>query len=284
MKEGRKVKSGASGRDEGRPSLRPLFCGIDVGASATKAVLVDTDRHVLSKQVVKSGIDYTVSARKSLRAALDRVGASEGDLAGCVATGYGRDNVDFASRSITEITCHGRGCYHFFPVAAVVVDIGGQDSKIIKIGADGRRLDFKMNRKCAAGTGAFLEEIAARLDISLGELDTLARGADRKFTLGSFCTVFAKTEILAYIRRGERVENIVRGAFQSVVNRIVEMDRFTEGDVILTGGVVQYNAYLGEALGETLGREILVPPDPQFTGALGAALIAQEGADSKKAD
>jgi predicted CoA-substrate-specific enzyme activase len=183
--------------------------------------------------------------------------------------------VDFADAHVTEITCHGMGCYHYFPKSSVIVDIGGQDSKVIKLDIHGNRVDFKMNRKCAAGTGAFLEEIAARMDIPLENLDSLARKADKKITLGSFCTVFAKTEILAYLRKGERIENILRGAFQSVVNRIIEMDRF-DGEVILTGGVVQYNPFLKETLGETLGREVLVPPFPQFTGALGAALKAKE--------
>jgi len=272
----RHVDSESNTGKEGAPELPALFCGVDVGASATKVVLIGKEGAILAKHVRKSGVDYKASARTALDNALDALGARESSVTRCVATGYGRSNVEFAARSVTEITCHGHGCYFYFPGRAVIVDIGGQDSKIIQIAGDGRRLGFKMNRKCAAGTGAFLEEIAARLEIPLEKLDSLARAADRKFTLGSFCTVFAKTEILAYIRRGERVENIIRGAFQSVVNRIVEMDRFTEGDVILTGGVVQHNAILVEALAESLGKEVLVPPDPQFTGALGAALTARD--------
>jgi predicted CoA-substrate-specific enzyme activase len=227
--------------------------------------------------VLKSGVDYQASARTCLDEALAHISSSEKEIGECVATGYGRRNVDFAGSAVTEITCHGRGCYHFFSRSVTIVDIGGQDSKVIRLDTDGQRLDFKMNRKCAAGTGAFLEEIAARLDISLADMDRLAEGADKEFALGSFCTVFAKTEILSYIRKGERIENIVRGAFNSVVKRIVEMDRL-EGEVVLTGGVVQYNPYLRKALGNALGGDVLVPPNPQFTGALGAALIARDEA------
>lgn len=263
------------------PRNNRLFCGVDVGAAATKVVIVDATGKVRSRYVLKSGVDYPAAARAGLVRALIAVPAEEEDVAATVATGYGRSNVDFAQKRITEITCHGVGCYHTFRKSMSIVDIGCQDSKVIRLDEAGRRKEFKMNRKCAAGTGAFLEEIAARLDIPLEDMDRLARGADKRFTLGSFCTVFAKTEILAYIRRGERVENIVRGAFQSVVQRILEMDRF-DRDVVLTGGVVQHNPYLKDALEETLKREVLVPPHPQFTGALGAALTAREGFGTKE--
>jgi predicted CoA-substrate-specific enzyme activase len=265
---------------EGGGYTGSLYCGVDVGASATKVVLVDGEGGVRGKSVLRSGVDYQASARVCFEEALAGIPVSEGSVIRSVGTGYGRRNVEFAQETVTEITCHGRGCYDCFPRSIVIVDIGGQDSKVIKLDADGRRVDFKMNRKCAAGTGAFLEEIAARLDIPLSDLDQLARGADKEFTLGSFCTVFTKTEILAYLRKGERVENIIRGAFHSVVHRIIEMDRL-EGQVVLTGGVVGYNPYLKKALGEVLGREVLVPPDPQFTGALGAALIAREEQETK---
>lgn len=256
-------------------SFPRLHAGVDVGASATKVVLLDEGGVVQARAVCKSGVDYRASARAALDQALQACRCGGKQVQGCVSTGYGRDNVAFADARITEITCHGRGCFHHFPRAATVVDIGGQDSKVIKLDGSGKRIEFRMNRKCAAGTGAFLEEIAARLDLDLASLDALARAADKKITLGSFCTVFAKTEILAWLRRGERVENIVRGAFRSVVNRILEMDRL-EGEVVLTGGVVHYNPYLAEALGEALGRAVLVPPHAQFTGALGAALEARE--------
>jgi len=160
-----------------------------------------------------------------------------------------------------------------------VVDIGAQDSKVIHLDDRGRRIGFKMNRKCAAGTGAFLEEIAHRLGLGVEQLNTLAEQATRQLTLGSFCTVFAATEILEKIRAGERVENIVQGAFRSVVKRIQEMESVS-GMLVVTGGVAAYNPLLVRLLGEAFGVEAHTPPEPQLAGALGAALFARDGAEA----
>jgi predicted CoA-substrate-specific enzyme activase len=181
--------------------------------------------------------------------------------------------VDFADDARTELSCHGVGCYHHFPSAITIVDIGCQDNKIIRLDESGRRVDFKMNRKCAAGTGAFLEEIALRLDIELEELERLASSTSEAVRLNSFCTVFASTEILSHLRRGEPLANLIRGAFASVVSRVAEMDRL-DGKVVLTGGVVAHNPTTAEIFADKVGGEVKVPPDPQFTGALGAALTA----------
>jgi predicted CoA-substrate-specific enzyme activase len=156
-----------------------------------------------------------------------------------------------------------------------IIDIGAQDSKVIHLDDAGRRTSFKMNRKCAAGTGAFIEEIAYRLAIPLENLNSLAERSTKKTTLGSFCTVFAATEVLEKIRAGEKAEDIVRGAFESVVKRIVEMDGAT-GALALTGGVVAHNPQLAKMIGEAFGAEPLVPPDPQYAGAIGAALMARD--------
>ena len=194
-------------------------------------------------------------------------------MARTVSTGYGRHNVKFAEDSLTEIHCHGVGCYHFIPRSISIVDIGGQDNKVIRLNDSGQRLDFKMNRKCAAGTGAFIEEMALRLGVEIDEMDSLARRTDKMVRLSSFCTVFAKTEILAHLRKGVNVAEIVRGAFMSVIQRVVEMDPLA-GDVVLTGGVVAHNPIIAEIFSEKIGRPVEVPPHPQFTGAMGAALIA----------
>ena len=256
------------------PKLAPFYCGVDVGAAATKLVLIDGDAEVLAREVRSSGIDYAATAEACLGQALAGSGAVSGNIAYCVATGYGRGNVEFADERKTEIHCHGIGCHHLVPEAITVLDIGGQDNKVVRLEADGRRVDFKMNRKCAAGTGAFLEEIAMRLDLPLEEMDALARRGTATVRLSSFCTVFAKTEILAHLRRGESVDAIVRGAFESVVTRVLEMDALN-GTVVLTGGVVAHNQTIGEILAAKLGREVTVAPYPQFTGALGAALMAR---------
>jgi len=250
------------------------FCGVDIGASATKVVLVDGEGNATARVVRPSGVDYAATARACLAQAVADAGYQD-EAAMTVSTGYGRDNVDFAHETRTEIHCHGVGCFHLVGRAVSVVDIGGQDNKVIRLDDLGRRVEFKMNRKCAAGTGAFIEEIALRLGLDVGELDALAAAAERTVRLGSFCTVFSKTEILSHLRNGEPVEGIVRGAFESVVERIVEMDPL-EGLVAATGGVVAHNPTVVEILKERLGHEVIVPEAPQFCGALGAALTARK--------
>ncbi|MFW5740008.1 MAG: acyl-CoA dehydratase activase [Myxococcota bacterium] len=251
-----------------------LCCGVDVGASATKLVLMNASGDVLARVVRPSGIDYCATARVCLQEAMTIAGA-QSEPVRTVSTGYGRSNVDFSDRSVTEIHCHGLACFHLVGGPASVVDIGGQDNKVIRIDARGRRVDFKMNRKCAAGTGAFLEEIAARLGLPLEQLDALASSADEAARLSSFCTVFAKTEILAHLRAGVPVEKIVRGAFASVVTRALEMAPL-EGRVVLTGGVAQHNPTIALLLSDKTGTDVVVPRHAQFAGALGAALLARK--------
>jgi predicted CoA-substrate-specific enzyme activase len=211
----------------------------------------------------------------SFEEAMKRAGISRDEVEFITATGYGRNNVSFARDTKTEIACHSRGCYHYFPEAITVVDIGGQDSKIIKLDAQGHRISFKMNRKCAAGTGSFLEEIAYKLDIPLDELDGLARDSRTETTIGSYCTVFTATEVLDKIRAGEKVEDIVKGLFRSVVKRITEMDVLT-GRVVMSGGVVAFNPIVAELLSAQLQKEVAIAPHPQEMGAFGAALLAME--------
>lgn len=262
------------------PEAERLFCGVDLGASATKVVLVDAEAVVRARAIAPSGIDYVETARQGLEKALAEAGraGAEGSadpvVARTVATGYGRRNVAFADATLTEIHCHGIGCFAALPRSLTIVDIGGQDNKVIRLDERGKRLDFKMNRKCAAGTGAFIEEIALRLGLSVGEMEGLAHSTEESVPLSSFCTVFAKTEILSHLRHGVPVAQIVRGAFESVINRIVEMAPL-EGEIAATGGVVAHNPTIVDLLSRRLGRPVLVPPYPQFTGALGAALSAR---------
>ena len=156
-----------------------------------------------------------------------------------------------------------------------IIDIGGQDNKVIKLDSEGRRINFKMNRKCAAGTGAFLEEMSARLDIPIEEMDGLARSSTEMVELGSYCTVFSATEVLEKIRQGKKVPDIIKGLFYSVVKRVLEMELITP-PIIMTGGVVEHNPYLVEMIKERTGVEVLVPHHPQLAGAIGAAIFAME--------
>jgi predicted CoA-substrate-specific enzyme activase len=202
-------------------------------------------------------------------------GTQKSDIKHTVSTGYGRKNVSFAQDTKTEIGCHAKGCFLYFPFATTIIDIGGQDNKIIKLDPSGKRTGFKMNRKCAAGTGAFLEEMAMRLDVSLDEMNGLASRSDNMVKLGSFCTVFSATEVLENIRQGKKLPDIVKGVFYSMIKRVLEMDALTE-KVVMTGGVVAHNAYMVKMTEEMIGRKILVPEYPQLTGAIGAALYAMQ--------
>ncbi len=252
---------------------KPIFAGADVGASRTKVVLIDAEKRVIGRAVKKSGIDFVAAAETCLNSALKEANAEVKDITGAVATGYGRKNVSFASAIKTEISCHATGCYHYFPMALTVVDIGGQDNKIIKIDPNGVRTSFKMNRKCAAGTGAFLEEMSLRLDIPIEKMNNLASQSENIVELGSFCTVFSATEVLEKISQGKKVTDIVKGLFSSVIKRVIEMDSFTE-NVAMTGGVVAHNPVLVTMVEEIIGRKVLLPEHPQFAGAVGAALLA----------
>ena len=255
---------------------KEVFVGLDMGASRTKVAVIDGSGRLIGHAVKKSGTDFTATASACLEQALQMAGAARADIAHAISTGYGRANVAFVTeQSKTEIGCLAKGCYHYFPEALSIIDIGGQDNKIIKLDAAGKRSGFKMNRKCAAGTGAFLEEMANRLDLPLEDLDALARQSRDMVRLGSFCTVFSATEVLENIRHGRQVADIVKGLFFSVVRRVLEMDSLSE-TVVMTGGVVAHNPYLVTMAEELIGRTVRLPEFPQLTGAVGAALYAQE--------
>ncbi|MFX1511897.1 MAG: acyl-CoA dehydratase activase [Promethearchaeota archaeon] len=255
-----------------------FFAGIDVGSSFTKAVIIDQTKHIYGSKICYSATDLRSAAEQALKAALpDNYNTS--DIKKTIATGYGRKIVQIPKMqisSITEISCSAKAAHFLFPNsgALTIVDIGGQDTKIIKT-QDGKRIGFKMNRKCAAGTGTFLEELALKLRIQLAELDKLAKQSNNPSQIGSYCTVFTATEILSRIREGESLEDMVRGAFHSVVKRVLEID-VLDTQVVLTGGVVAHNPSIVEIFEEELGKSVLIPPSPQLFVALGAALYALE--------
>jgi predicted CoA-substrate-specific enzyme activase len=251
------------------------FKGIDVGASTTKAVIINEKKSVLGYSVKYSGADFKAAAEKSFAEALKHARRKAQDHSFVVSTGYGRRNVTFANDTKTEISCHAKGSFFYFPQAHTLIDIGGQDSKIIKVNDAGKRTGFKMNRKCAAGTGAFLEEMANRLKIKMEKLNELAERSEKDIQIGSYCTVFSATEILTKIREGVEVSDLVKGIFTSVIKRALEMDPL-EGNIVMTGGVVAYNPFFVLMFEEKLRKKIFVPPLPQLTGAFGAALYALE--------
>jgi len=253
-----------------------LYLGIDVGSWSTKAVLIDAGMKLVGKALRRSGTELKQVALECRDEALKQAGASVGDVKRTFATGFGREAADFAQGFKTEISCHARGAFHHFPKEITVVDIGGQDNKVIRVSPHGKHLSFKMNRKCAAGTGAFLEEVALKLDIPLKDFTELARRSTKKLPIGAFCTVFTSTEVLALVRKGEKKEDIVRGLLASVAARVAEMEPLS-GTIVLTGGVIAHNPGLKDIFEKDLGLKVEVPPDPQFAGALGAALYALGG-------
>lgn len=255
--------------------MNSCYIGVDIGASRTKAAVLDLKKSLIGYNVRKSGFDFSKTADECLRASLEMANRTEADIAGAVSTGYGRKNVLFAQETKSEIACHGKGSYRYFPMTLTIIDIGGQDNKIIKLDETGRRTGFKMNRKCAAGTGGFLEEMAFRLDVPLNEMSSLASRSTNMVKLGSFCTVFSATEVLQNIRNGKKLEDIVKGVFFSMIQRVLEMNSLSE-HVVMTGGVVENNPYIVTMTEELIGQKILVSEHPQLAGAIGAALYAMD--------
>ena len=251
------------------------FAGIDVGTSYLKVAIIDDSSNIVGSFIDRTSSDLQKSIKNVYNKVISSSKISANNIEHITATGFGRENVLFANSVVTEISSHAKGAYHYFPQKIIIVDIGGQDTKIIKINEKGKIQGFKMNRKCAAGTGSFLEEIAYKLNIPMNEMNSLAKKSDKETALSSFCTVFASTEIITRIKEGERTEDMVRSAFESIAKRVIEMDTLL-GTVVATGGVVTYNKILLKILSKQTGKEILTPPNPQLSGAIGAALFSKE--------
>ncbi len=249
--------------------------GVDVGSTQTKAVVMDEDRCVVGRALVETGANLLRAAEEGFQAALGDAGLSEENVDLVAGTGYGRYRVTFGNVQVTEISCHARGAVHLFPATRTVVDMGGQDTKAIRVGPSGEILDFCMNDKCAAGTGRFLGAAAAALEIPLGELGPTALRAARAVPITTTCTVFAESEVLSWLARGKRIEEILLGVHQSIVSRTMGLLRRVgiEREVTFTGGVTR-NVGVVKVLNDALGFEVNVSPDAHFMGAIGAALFA----------
>lgn len=246
-----------------------------MGSLSAEAVLLNENKDVLSYSIVPTGVNSRKAAEKALTKALALSGQPEGDILFTVATGYGRISIDFAKKRVTEITCHARGIHHLRPDIRTLIDIGGQDSKAIRLTSKGRVADFIMNDKCAAGTGRFLEVMAGALEVELSQLARLSQGATKSVTISSMCTVFAESEVVSLIAAQHPRENIIQGLHEAIALRTVGMLKRigVEEPVAMSGGVAK-NAGVVSALAERLSLGIYVPPEPQIVGALGAALIA----------
>ena len=252
------------------------FAGVDIGSTMTKIVVTGTNHTVLSSIKGPTGPEHRQLANEVMEMALERADLQLDDISYVVATGYGRLNVPFADRQITELTCHARGVSSLFPTVRTAIDIGGQDAKCMRI-TDGKLVDFVMNDKCAAGTGRFLEIIAATLGVKVEELGEVSAKSTKKLQISSFCTIFAQQEIVTRLSDGESLEDILAGLHDALASRVAGLARKLkiEPDVVLTGGVAK-NAGIVKAMKANLGCELLIPEDPLLTGALGAAILAKE--------
>lgn len=260
-----------------------LVAGVDVGSTQTKAVVLDDERHIRGRSLIDTGGIITRAARTAFEAALADAGVAETEIAYVVGTGYGRYNVSFGDSQVTEISCHARGAKYLFPKTHTVLDIGGQDTKAIRVSDDAQVLDFSMNDKCAAGTGRFLGAAAFALDRPLSELGPLALQAKNPVKITTTCTVFAESEIINWLARGKKMEDVLMGVHRGIAQRSLSLLRRVgvEAEVTFTGGVTR-NIAMVEILEDMLGLRLNVSPEAHYMGAIGAGLFALERASEAR--
>ncbi|MFH1078889.1 MAG: acyl-CoA dehydratase activase [Pseudomonadota bacterium] len=250
--------------------------GIDIGSISTKAAIMEGSR-VIASQVIFTGYNAEMAGRKIFEMVLDDAHLASGDIGRILATGYGRRSVDFADRAVTEIMCHAAGARYMSPHIRAVIDIGGQDSKAILLNETGRVVNFAMNDKCAAGTGRFLEVMARALEVDLDEFGRLSLQAAAPSKISSLCTVFAESEVISLIARGEKRENIIAGIHESICIRVLAMANRVgvSAPIAMTGGVAK-NIGVVKAFEKAFGSPVAVSEYAQINGAIGAALLAQQ--------
>ncbi|MDW7777279.1 MAG: acyl-CoA dehydratase activase [Methanosarcinales archaeon] len=249
-----------------------ISIGIDAGAATTKAVLL-CENEIAGYIVIPTGFDFRKAGEEALQEVLSKCGIEKSEVGKILATGYGRSSIGFADKTISEITAHARGVGYLIPAAHTIIDIGGQDSKVI-ITENGKVVDFLMNDRCAAGTGKFLEYTAKALEISLDELGTLAHISKNPAKISSMCTVFAESEVISLRAQKTKKEDIAAGLIESIILRTTAMIKKLgiKPEVAFVGGVAK-NPGVVKAFEKALDTEVQLPEEPQITGALGAALL-----------
>lgn len=259
--------------------------GVDVGSTQTKGILVNGRGEIVARGLIDTGANVSRAAERVFDRLLEEAGVAREQVACVVGTGYGRYKVTFGDAQVTEISCHAKGAWHTFPKTRTVLDIGGQDAKVILVGDSGEVRDFAMNDKCAAGTGRFLANAAEALGLGLGEIGEISLRARFPVRLSNVCTVFVESDILSYLAQGKKVEDILGGVHSAIAARTVALMRRVgiEPEVTFTGGVSK-NVGIVRALEEKLGCPLNVSPDAHFMGAIGAALFALERAQSATAE
>ncbi len=255
-----------------------IVAGCDLGSLTAKAVIMD-DKKILASAVILSKTVPEDSAREVMAQALKSMGGSMDDIRRCVGTGYGRKHISFVDSVESEIACHARGAIWQVPSARTVIDIGGQDAKVIKIEGSGNVTRFAYNDKCASGTGRFLEIIACALEIGLEDLGEIAAKSAKRITLSNQCVVFAETEIISLVNDGAEIPDIIHALHNAVANRVAALARsiVLENDVVMTGGVAR-NSGMFASLRSALGVDLKRAGNPQINGAIGAALMALDAA------
>ncbi len=256
-----------------------LVAGVDVGSTTTKAALLDENKVVRALALVDTGANVVRAADRAFRETLDRSGAEEWDVVFTVGTGYGRYRVPFGDLQVTEISCHAKGASFFFPGTRTILDMGGQDTKAIRVSELGEVQDFSMNDKCAAGTGRFLAAAAQVLGLSLDEVGEVAAQSKKPLKITNVCTVFVEQEIMMHLARGCQVEDVLAGVHAAIAGRSVALLRRVglNQEITFTGGVAR-NAGMVRALEDRLKLKLNVAPESQHIGAIGAALFAWERA------
>lgn len=275
----------ASGRHTKREEIRNrrtqsggkdmYVLGIDSGSTSTNAVIMDQDRNLKAFEVVRTGAKSGESAQRVLKQVIENAGLTREDISWIVSTGYGRVSIPFANENVTEISCHGRGAHYFNNDIRTILDIGGQDSKAIKLDENGEVTDFVMNDKCAAGTGRFLEAIARTLEIGIDEVGPAALTSKEEIEITSMCTVFAESEVISLIANNKEKGDIANGVCHSIANKAYSLMKrvgLQEG-YMMTGGVAK-NPGVVRAVEEKLGSKLYICPEPEIVGAVGAALYA----------
>lgn len=257
--------------------------GVDSGSASTDAVILNKDGKIVGSAILPTGAGAAAGAEKALAAAMENAHLTREAIGYVVATGYGRETIGTGNASITEITCHAKGAHHLSPQTRTVIDIGGQDSKVILMDENGRVVNFVMNDKCAAGTGRFLDMMVRTMELTLPQMSEKGLHWKHEVIISSMCTVFAESEVVSLIAENTAPEDIIHGLNLSVAARIVSLVRRSngKGPYIMTGGVAQ-NAGVVQALREKLSENILVPKEAQLCGALGAALFALEASGKQR--
>ena len=251
--------------------------GIDVGSTQSKAVLINPARDISARSIIDTGANVKRAGQRVLDELLAQTGIAREDIGFVVGTGYGRYKIEAGDAQVTEISCHARGAHMLFPGSRTVIDMGGQDTKAIKVGPDGDVVDFCMNDKCAAGTGRFLAGAADVLGLTLDDIGPISLRGQKPIRLTSVCTVFVESDILSYLAQKKKVEDILAGVHEAIATRTVGLIRRVglEQEFTFTGGVAR-NVGMVKALETKLDVKLNISPDSQYTGALGAALFAMD--------